>query len=223
VSGAPRVLIADDHSATRAGVRLVLEEGGCEVCAEAATADEAIARALHARPDVCIIDLGMPGGGVHAVAEITTQAPDIRVAVLTVSTEPDDLFDALRAGAMGYLLKDMDPGELPDNVRRLAAGDGVLSGPLTARLIEQFRSRGAGHVVVLDDGERVDLTARENDVLALLADGVPTAEMANRLFLSPVTVRRHVSMLLRKLRVTSRDEARQLANRRRGGRRTDTD
>ena len=209
-----RVLIADDHAPTRAGIRMALEAGRCDVCAEAANADDAIAGALRLRPDVCILDLYMPGGGIRAVAEITAHPPAPRVIVLTVSADPDDLFDALRAGASGYLLKDMDPGELPDLVHRTVSGEGALPGSLTARLIEQFRSRGCGSTVTLDDGRRVELTARERDVLALLADNVPTAEMAQRLFLSPVTVRRHVSMLLHKLEVGSRDEASRLADRR---------
>jgi DNA-binding NarL/FixJ family response regulator len=220
VSDRLRVLIADDHAPTRAGVRLALEHGGCEVCAEAANADQAIAHAVAERPDVCVIDLSMPGSGIRAVGEITANVPSTRVVVLTVSSAPDDLFDAIRAGAAGYMLKDMDPAELPDLVRRLARGEGVLPGVLISQLLEQLRTRGSGHAMVLDDGRRVELTAREQDVLELLADGTPTAQMAERLFLSPVTVRRHVSTLLHKLGVQSRGEAAEMLTRRTHQRRT---
>lgn len=216
-----RVLVADDHPPTRAGVALALEHGGCEVCAEAANADDAIAAAIAERPDVCILDLCMPGSGIRAVGEITAQVPGTRVVVLTVSAALDDLFDAIRAGAAGYVLKDMDPGELPDLVRKLARGEGVLPGALIARMFERFRARGTGHTIVLDDGRRVELTAREQDVLEMLADDIPTAEMADRLFLSPVTVRRHVSTLLHKLDVHSRQEAAEMLTRRTYDRRTD--
>lgn len=219
MSEALRVLVADDHPPTRAGVALALERGGCDVCAEAANADDAIAAAIAERPDVCVVDLDMPGSGIRAVAEITTSLPDTRVVVLTVSSSPEDLLDAVRAGAAGYMLKDMDPGELPDLVRRLARGEGALPGTLIARLFEQIRARGTGHTLVLDDGRRVELTAREQDVLELLADEIPTTEIAGRLFLSPVTVRRHVSTLLHKLDVRSRREAAEMLTRRTHNRR----
>ena len=214
MSGPLRVLVADDHAPTRAGVSLALEDGGCEVCAEAANADDAIAAAVREQPDVCVVDLCMPGNGIRAVSEITAHVPSTRVVVLTVSSAPEDLFDAIRAGAAGYALKDMDPGELPELVRRLARGEGVLPGELIARMFEQLRARGSGHAIVLDDGRRVELTAREQDVLELLADEIPTAEIADRLFLSPVTVRRHVSTLLHKLDVRSRKEAAEMLTRR---------
>jgi DNA-binding NarL/FixJ family response regulator len=216
-----RVLIADDHAPTRAGIRLALEAGGCQVCYEAANADDAIEGARRLRPEVCILDLSMPGGGIRAVGEITAGQAPPRVIVLTVSADPNDLFDALRAGAAGYLLKDMDPAELPDLVRRTARGEGALPGSLTAHLIDQFRTRGSGRTVTLDDGRRVELTARERDVLELLADDVPTSEMAQRLFVSTITVRRHVSMLLHKLEVQSREDAGRMVTRRTGHRRDD--
>ena len=139
-----RVLIADDHPPTRAGVRMALEQGGCEVCAEVATAADAVKAALKERPDICLIDLGMPGNGFRAVSEITSQLPDTPVLVLTVSRSADDLFDALRAGAAGYLLKDMDPEDLVAAVRGTLAGEAALPGFLAARLIDEFRHRGRG-------------------------------------------------------------------------------
>jgi DNA-binding NarL/FixJ family response regulator len=212
-----RVLIADDHAPTRAGVRLALEAGGCEVCAEAATADDAIDDAMRERPDVCVLDLGMPGDGIRAVAAIAAALPDVAVLVLTVSDSSDDLFDALTAGAAGYLLKDMDPGRLPEAVRAAAAGEGTLAGVLTARLIEEFRHRGGRSVLPTADGRSVRLSEREWEVLELLGAGASTADIARRLFLSQVTVRRHVSNILHKLGLPDRDAARRLLARRGSG------
>jgi DNA-binding NarL/FixJ family response regulator len=205
-----RVLIADDHPPTRAGVRMALEHGGLQVCAEAASAGEALKAALAERPDICLVDLGMPGNGFRAVSGITQKLPGTPVLVLTVSRSADDLFDALRAGAAGYLLKDMDPEDLVTAVRGALAGEAALPGFLAARLIDEFRNRGRGTSLTLDQNRRVELTRREWDVLELFGDGLSTAEMARRLDLSQVTVRRHMSALLHKLEVTSREEARRL-------------
>jgi DNA-binding NarL/FixJ family response regulator len=205
-----RVLIADDHPPTRAGVRMALEHGGLEVCAEAATAADAIRSALAERPDICLVDLGMPGNGLRAVSGIAQRLPSTPVLVLTVSRSADDLFDALRAGAAGYLLKDMDPEDLVAAVRGVLAGEAALPGFLAARLIDEFRHRGRGTTLTLDQNRKVELTPREWDVLELFGDGLSTAEIARRLDLSQVTVRRHMSALLPKLEVSSREEARRL-------------
>jgi two-component system NarL family response regulator len=207
VSDAPRVLIADDHAPTRAGVRGALERGACLVCAEAGTAPEAIDAAIRERPDVCVIDLQMPGDGLRAVNAITTELPDTLVIVLTVSASPDDLFAALRAGASGYLLKDADPDEVAVAVHRVLDGAATLPGHLTARLIEEFRRRGESRSLMLDHSRRVALTPREWEVLHMLDEGLSTAVIAARLSVSQVTVRRHVSTLLHKLEVGSREEA----------------
>jgi DNA-binding NarL/FixJ family response regulator len=205
-----RVLIADDHAPTRAGVRMALEKGGCEVCAEAASAGDAVRAALAERPDVCLVDLGMPGNGFRALSGIASNLPDTPVLVLTVSRSEDDLFDALRAGAAGYLLKDMDPADLVAAVRGALKGEAALPGFLAARLIDEFRHRGRGTTLTLDQNRRVELTPREWDVLELFGEGLSTAEIARRLDLSQVTVRRHMSSLLHKLEVSSREEARRL-------------
>jgi DNA-binding NarL/FixJ family response regulator len=214
MSDHPRVLIADDHAPIRAGVRTALEADGCVVCAEVSTADDAITAAVQEHPDVCLIDLKMPGDGIRAVAEITARLPDTPVVVLTVSAAPADLFEALGAGATGYLLKDMDPAELPAAVRAVVAGEAPIPGVLTARLVEEFRRRGRRTTIAGGDGRQVELTRREWDVLGLLADGLSTTEIAHRLFIDPVTVRRHVSALLRRLGVSSRIEAVELLGRR---------
>jgi DNA-binding NarL/FixJ family response regulator len=212
---APRVLIADDHAPTRAGVRMALERGGCQVCAELDNAVDAVTAAVREQPDACLIDLQMPGDGLRAVAGISARLPNTRVLVLTVSRNADDMFDALRAGADGYLLKDMDPTALADAIRSVLAGEAPLPGFLTARLIDEFRHRGERRTLDLDGSKRVDLTPREWDVLELLDDGLSTAEIAGRLALSQVTVRRHVSTLLHKMGASTREQARRLLAERR--------
>jgi DNA-binding NarL/FixJ family response regulator len=205
------VLIADDHVPTRTGVRMALERGGLQVVAEAANADEAVRSAVRKRPDVCLLDIEMPGGGIRAAAQISEALPGAHILMLTVTREETTVFEAIRAGAAGYLLKDMDPSALPDAVRRVAAGEAVLPGRLVRRLIDEVRRReDAPGSAALSDGMRVPITPREREVLEMLGDRRSTAEMAAELKLSPVTVRRHISALLAKLAVGSREEAGEL-------------
>jgi len=211
VSTPPRVLIADDHPATRTGVRMALERDGIEVCAEAASASAAVDAALRERPDACLLDVRMPGGGISAASKISFELPATVVLMLTVSRDDDDLFESLRRGATGYLLKDGDPAKLAAAVRSALAGQAPLSGDLTAHLVNEFRQRPRPRRLVRHPEGRPDLTAREWEVLELLAEGVSTADLAKRLFLSQVTVRRHVSNILGKLGVSSREEAVRLA------------
>lgn len=207
----PRVLLADDHAPTRAGVRMALEQDGIEVCAEAATAEEAVEAALRERPDVCLLDVHMPGGGTSAAAMITFRLPRTMVLMLTVSSSDEDLFESLRRGAVGYLLKDMDPSRLPVAVRAALRGEGTLPRGLVARLIEQFRDRPEARRLASQPRDRPDLTGREREVLELLCEGASTAEIATRLFLSQVTVRRHISGILNKLGAPSREDAVRMA------------
>ena len=213
MTDAPRVLIADDHAPTRAGVRSALERGGCRVCAEAGNAPDAVAAAVRERPDVCIIDLQMPGDGLRAVAAVTAELPETLVLVLTVSASSEDLFAALRAGAAGYLLKDADPDDVAVAVHSVLGGAATLPGHLTARLIEEFRRRDDSRSLMLDRSRRVALTPREWEVLQLLDEGLSTRGIAARLNVSQVTVRRHVSALLHKLEVSTREEARRVMHR----------
>lgn len=208
-----RVLIADDHVPTRAGVRMALERGGLEVVAETANAEDAVRAASRLHPDVCLLDIEMPGGGIRAAADISAALPGTHIIMLTVSRDESQLFDALRAGAAGCLLKDMDPGALPDAVLRVAAGEGVLPGRLVRRLIDEIRRAGGQGALPAYDNLRVPVTPREREVLELLGERRSTAEMAAKLRLSPVTVRRHISALLPKLAVSSREEAQELLER----------
>ena len=204
----PRVLIADDHAPTRAGVRMALERDGIEVCAEVKNASEAVEAALRERPDLCLLDVHMPGGGPSAASKITSNLPGTMVVMLTVSRDNADVLESLRRGAVGYLLKDMNPASLPVAVRAALSGEGVLPRTLSAVLIEELRHRPESPRRLSGQSrERAALSAREWEILELLAEGAGTADMARRLFLSQVTVRRHVSSILGKLGVSSREEA----------------
>jgi two-component system, NarL family, nitrate/nitrite response regulator NarL len=212
MSGPVRVLVADDHPPTRRGVRQTLEQQGFLVCAEAASAEGAVEAALRERPDVCLLDVGMPGGGIRAAGEIAARLPATTIVMLTISDEEDDLLDALRAGASGYLLKDMDTEQLPVALWAALRGEAALPRRLATNLVQELRRRG-GPQLTMPDGRTVHLTPRELDVLELLREGLATAEIARRLFVAPVTVRRHVSAILEKLGVSSREEAVHLVGR----------
>ena len=210
-----RLLLADDHHPTRAGIRRALEADGFAVCAEAADAEEAVEAAVRERPDLCVLDVRMPaGGGIRAAAEISELLPSTAIVMLTVSLDESDLFDALRAGADGYLLKDTDPARLPFALRGVLDGEAALPRTLAARVIEEFRSRDGRRRLLLERQHAAKLTAREWQVLDGLRQGESTADIAEHLSVSPVTVRRHVSEILRKLRVSSREAAVRLLDRR---------
>ncbi len=206
------ILVADDHAPTRADVKGILaEDGRFAVRAEAADAAGAVAAALEARPDVCLLDVRMPGGGVGAAWEISARLPDTKIVMLTVSRDDADLFAALRAGASGYLLKDLDPDRLPDALAAVVAGEGALPGSLVARLVNEFRDRGPRRRAVLSSSPSGEpLTSREWQVLELMRDGLTTAQIADRLVISRATVRSHVAGILRKLRVPDREAALEL-------------
>jgi DNA-binding NarL/FixJ family response regulator len=202
--------VADDHPPTRAGVCFALEGQGFVVCAQCADAPSAVAVAEQERPDICLLDIRMPGDGIAAAAQIAARVPETVVVMLTVSRDDDDLFNALRAGACGYLLKDTDPARLAVALRRVLAGEGALSPALVARVIEEFRERGRRRRLPMLRRGPVALTEREWEVLELLRQGLSTAQIGERLAISPVTVRRHVSRALEVLRVPDRKAAVQL-------------
>jgi DNA-binding NarL/FixJ family response regulator len=207
-----RVLIADDHPPTRAGVRHSLEDGGrFAVVAETSNAAAAITAARDLRPDVALLDIHMPGNGIEAARAIATGSPETAVVMLTVSRDDVDLFAALRAGARGYLLKDIDPARLPLALDGVLAGEAALPRGLVARVIDEFRTRdnSGGR----REGPLAKLTDREWEVLKAMQQGKSTAEMAAEMFVGAVTVRTHVSAILRKLHVQNRDEAIEVARR----------
>jgi DNA-binding NarL/FixJ family response regulator len=201
-----RVVIADDHTRIRGRVRAALEADGWVVCGEGATADEAIALATEHRPDVVLLDIHMPDSGIRAAQVITSTRPETAVVMLTQSSDDADLFDSLRAGARGYLLKGGDPGELGSALRGVLAGEAAMDARLVARILDEFRAPAKPRFR-RGSPAASRLSAREWEVMELLADGLSTDGVAQRLFLSPTTVRVHVSSVLRKLRVKDRESA----------------
>jgi DNA-binding NarL/FixJ family response regulator len=203
-----RVLIADDHAPTRRDVREILEEDGrFQVCAEAADAPAAVAAALETLPDVCLLDIRMPGSGVLAAWEIASRLPSTRIVMLTISEDEDDLFRALRSGASGYLLKDADPARLPDQLARAADGEAPLDPAVAAHVIVAFRGGEPRRRRVLGHVNFERLTSREWEVLDLIRQGQSTAAIAARLAVTPATVRSHHSSALRKLRAPGHPDA----------------
>jgi DNA-binding NarL/FixJ family response regulator len=206
----PTVLIADDHTALRRGVRIALERGGFNVVAEAADAPTAVEEAVRRRPDVCLLDVRMPGGGgIYAAGAITARVPSTTVVMLTVLQDDSHLFAALEAGAAGYMLKETDPKRLVQTLEGVLRGEAAVPPTLVARLISEFRRRESrdGRRRALESVAGTTLTNREWEVLRLLGEGRKTAEIAELLGVTPVTVRSHVATVLAKLRVPHRAAA----------------
>jgi DNA-binding NarL/FixJ family response regulator len=200
-----RVLLADDHTLFRDGMRALFDSiPDTDLVAEAGTGDEAIARAAESQPDVLLMDIQMPGtNGIDATREILRVSPHIGVIMLTMFEDDDSVFAAMRAGARGYILKGADQGEMLRAIRAVASGEALFGPTIAQRLIAFF----ASPIVVAPREAFPDLTDREREVLGLIAQGVNNAEIAERLFLSPKTVRNHISNIFSKLQVADRSEA----------------
>lgn len=209
-----RVLIVDDHPVFRQGLALALEEAAdITVCGQGATADEAIALARAYKPDVALIDLSMPGGGLAAIQVIHAEHPKMRLAVLTASEDGGDVMAALRAGALGYVLKGLDGQVLIDATREIAAGQGYIAPVLAARILsemslasEEVRSAPASSPAS-DDLPLAQLTPREAEVLELVAAGLSNKEIALRGDLQEKTVKHHMTRIMQKLQARNRTEA----------------
>ncbi|KUI06137.1 response regulator transcription factor [Mycobacterium sp. IS-3022] len=203
-----RVIIADDQALVRAGFAALLDaQDGIEVVAEADTGAAALASARELRPDVVLMDIRMPEmDGLAATREIVADPAlsGVRVVVLTTFELDEYVFEAMRAGASGFLVKHTEPIELVRAVRVVAEGDALLSPSVTRRLVAEFAARTkapAGSPAVL-----ADLTTREREVMALVAEGLTNAEIGGRLFMSPATARTHVSRILTKLGARDRTQ-----------------
>lgn len=202
----PTIVIADDHQVIRLGVRMALMRGGFQVVGEAADSDATVAAVLRERPDVCLLDIFMPGGGIETARRLTQAAPSTSVVMLTVSTSTEDVLASLRAGAVGYLPKDTSPDRLPAALCGVLKGEAALPRTLVGRVLAEFRSFTATATDSVRVGE-VQLTPRESEILKMLGSGLSTIEVADFLSLSPVTVRRHISAGVAKLGVADRDAA----------------
>lgn len=203
---APTIVIADDHPAIRLGVRMALMRGGFEVVGEAADCDGAVKAVVRERPDVCLLDVRMPGGGIEAAKRVAQEAPATSVVMLTVSNRTDDVLAALRAGAVGYLPKDTSPERLPAAICGVLKGEAALPRALVGLVLNEFRDYTAVAEAPVRVGG-VELTARESEILRMLRSGLTTAEVSTTLSLSPVTVRRHISSGVAKLGVADRGAA----------------
>jgi DNA-binding NarL/FixJ family response regulator len=200
------VVLVEDQLLVRTAVRRLLEAEGFEVVSEAVDAAAGTEAVIRERPDICLIDVSVPGGGITATREITRRTPETTVVMLTASSDHEDLLDSIRAGASGYLLKDMNPERLPAALRGVLAGEAAVPRALMAHLLTDLQTQGRRRAVVGKNG-RAELTGREFEVLAMLCDGLSNAAIAERLSISPVTVRRHTSSVVQKLGARDRDEA----------------
>jgi DNA-binding NarL/FixJ family response regulator len=198
-----RILLADDQALVRGGLRLILDaEPDIEVIAEAADGHEAVARAIDTKPDLVLMDIRMPAlDGIEATRRLLAELPETRVLILTTFDLDDYVVDAFRAGASGFLLKTAPPPQLVAAVRTVQEGDALLAPSSTRKLIEQAARPPSG-APVLDQ-----LTAREHDVLQLLARGLTNAEIAAELVVEPSTIKSHVASLLSKLNLRDRVHA----------------
>ena len=198
-----KVLVVDDHAVVRAGLANILgDEPDIRIVGEARDGVEAISKALELKPDVILMDIRMPRcGGLEAMVTIKESFPSASVLILTVSDQEEDLFQALRLGAQGYLLKGASITEVVDAIRRTATGEVMLSPYVVARLVAEFRDKEKAN------GDELELSARELEVLQLLGGGFTNTEIANRLFIGESTVRTYLRRLLEKLHLRNRAEA----------------
>ncbi|HEU4977763.1 MAG TPA: response regulator transcription factor [Solirubrobacteraceae bacterium] len=207
------ILLADDHVPTRAGVRAALEAAGMTVVIDVGTGPDAVAAAIELRPDACLLDVNMPGGGIQAAAEIAAQVPETTVVMLAAEADDGVLFDALRAGARGYLLKDTDPDRLPFALRGVLKGEAAIPRRLVMRMVDELQSRDRRRRIPLGRPGAEHVTEREWEVLEHLQKELSTRQVAERMGISEVTVRRHLSAAMSKLGAGSRSEVMELLSR----------
>ncbi len=206
--GAIRVLVADDHALFRRGLNMILEsEGGIQVVAEAEDGVEAVDTARELAPDVVLMDVRMPRlSGIEAAIRIREAVPSAKILMLTVSDEEDDLYEAVKAGANGYLLKEISIEEVADAIRAVTQGQSLISPSMASKLLDEFNtlSKQADEKT---NPHAPRLTERELEVLQLVAQGLSNRRIADKLFISENTVKNHVRNMLEKLHVHSRMEA----------------
>ena len=204
MSGAIRIAVIDDHPMFREGaVQTLACTEGIEVVGEGATAADALKVAEELRPDVMLLDISLPGGGVEAAASIARACPSVRAVMLTASESELDVASALQAGARGYILKGSSAAEVVETVRAIFKGESYVAPSLAARLLIQMGKRNE----VVANKPVSDLTAREDEILALVSSGMTNKEIANRLRLTERTVKHHMTSIMRKSNVRNRVEA----------------
>ncbi len=199
------ILIADDHPFFRRGIKSLLQTlEGLKVVGEASTGEEAVRLAADLEPDLILMDLNMPGlNGVQATHQIVSRSPHTGILILTMSDDDDSVFNAMRAGARGYVLKEIDQDGLLEAIRVVASGGAIFSPKVATRLMHFFATPVPPSSAQLFP----DLTDREREVLALIAQGLSNQQIAERMFLSMKTVRNYISNIFSKLQVTDRARA----------------
>ncbi len=201
-----RLLLADDHALFRAGIASLLRAWGHEVVGEAGNGIEALELVRKLHPDLVLMDITMPQcNGLEATRLIKAELPGTRIAIVTVSDHDEDLFEAIKSGAEGYLLKDMAEAELESTLNALAAGQPALSPRLAAKILDEFAR--LGREAPPKESRRHDLTLREREVLQLVAEGATNKEIAASLYLSAHTVNFHMKNILSKLHLRNRAQA----------------
>ena len=198
-----RVLVADDHTMFRQGLKQLLEtQPDMQVVGEAGDGSEAVEKAVALQPDVVLVDINMPGvNGVMAIRQISEKCPKARCIVITMYRRDRYLFEAIKAGAYGYLLKDADAADLLRAIRSVRRGEALVDPSIAAKLLEEFRRPDPGA------GPGEELTQRDLEVLRLVAQGLNNSEIAERLFISDKTVRNRLSVVFQKLHLGNRTEA----------------
>lgn len=198
-----QIVVADDHPLLREGVVLsLIESGGFAVMGQAGTAEEAVARVEEHMPDIVLLDVSMPGSGLKAAGSISARFPAIKIVMLTISEADDDLLEALRAGARGYVLKGVSAAELIEVLQNVATGGSYVPPTLAARVLASMQGRGTREVP-----EAEALAPREAEILRLVATGRSNKEIARELDLQEKTVKHYMTNILQKLQVRNRVEA----------------
>jgi DNA-binding NarL/FixJ family response regulator len=204
-SGVVRVLVVDDHDVFRGGLSRLLAEQGFEVVGQAADGEQALGVAEQLVPDVIVMDLSLPGmSGIETTRRLATTVPQSRVLVLTISVSDAHVKDAIVAGASGYLLKDASIDEIGSGIRAAAAGESVISPRIATKLLDHVRATSSNGN---DDETGAQLSKREIEILRLMAEGKENKEIAQELYISPQTVKNHISNILTKLQIENRIQA----------------
>ena len=199
------MVIADDHAVVRAALQTALETSGVSVCAAVGDGPAAIDAVRSERPDVCLLDLHMPGNGLVAARRIAAEMPDTAVVMLTVADDDETLFESVRAGVAGLLPKDMDLDRLGPTLEGVVRGEAAFPRTVVSRLLDRFEDLSRSTRRSVPGRPAVQLTSREAEVVDLLREGLTTAQMARRLFVSPATIRTHVASALRKFGARDRE------------------
>lgn len=201
-----KVMLVDDHSLFRSGVKQLLQkQPGIEVVAEAADGLEGVKRAKSHQPDVVLLDLNMPGlSGLETLQLLRGELPQTAVVILTVSEEASELGEALRQGAAGFLVKNIDVDVLVNAIHKAARGESVIADCMTSKLVAEFRAQGPASSAPAPVADKEKLTPREREIVACLARGESNKEIARRLDVAESTVKIHVQSILKKLNLTSR-------------------